>query len=78
MVERTVGGDPRARYVRHDTNLGGLADFRAGLDGADGEYFIWLADDDWLAPDYVERCVEALRDADRAVLANGDAVYSGD
>ena len=39
---------------------------------------MWLADDDWLDPDYVERCVEALRHDTRAVLANGDAVYVGD
>jgi glycosyltransferase involved in cell wall biosynthesis len=78
VVERVLGAHPRARYVRHDTNLGALANYRAGLDEARGEYFMWLADDDWLAPDYVEHCVEALRGDHRAVLANGDAVYAGD
>jgi glycosyltransferase involved in cell wall biosynthesis len=78
VVAGTLDGHPRARYLRHDTNLGALANFRVGLDEANGDYFMWLADDDWLAPDYVERCVEALRDDSRAVLANGDAVYTGD
>ena len=78
VVARTLAGHPRARYVRHETNLGALANFRFGLDEADGDYFMWLADDDWLDPDFVERCVEALRGDSRAVLANGDAVYAGD
>ena len=75
VVTRALAGHPRARYVRHDTNLGAVANFQAGLDLATGDYFMWLADDDWLDPDYVARCVEVLRDDPRVVLANGDAVY---
>jgi glycosyltransferase involved in cell wall biosynthesis len=78
VVLQTLDGHPRARYLRHDTNLGAFANFRAGLDAATGDYFMWLADDDWLDPDYVSSCVEALRDDAHAVLANGDSVYSGD
>ena len=76
VVTRAFAGHPRARYVRHDTNLGAVANFHAGLDHATGHYFMWLADDDWLDADYVARCVEMLRDDPRIVLANGDAVYS--
>ena len=68
---------PRARYVRHEANLGPGPNFQAGLDQATGDYFMWLADDDWLDDDYVERCVEALTSDAHAVLANGDAVYYG-
>lgn len=75
MVTRILAGHPRARYVRHDANLGAIANFHAGLDHAIGHYFMWLADDDWLDPDYVARCVEVLRDDPRVVLANGDAIY---
>ena len=62
------------RYVRHDTNRGVIANFRSGLDQATGDYFMWLADDDWLDSDYVARCVDVLDDP-AVVLANGDAIY---
>lgn len=74
-VKRALAGHPRARYVRHDTNLGAIANFKAGLALATGDYFMWLADDDWLDPDYVARCVGVMEDDPRAVLANGDAIY---
>ena len=76
VVTRALGGDPRVRYVRHATNLGAVANFRAGLDLATGEYFMWLADDDWLDPDYVDCCMHTLRHDPTAVLANGDAFYT--
>ncbi len=75
VVTRALAGHPRARYVRHDSNLGAIANFHAGLDHATGDYFMWLADDDWLDPDYVARCVEVLTDDPRVVLANGDAIF---
>jgi glycosyltransferase involved in cell wall biosynthesis len=77
VVTRVLAAHPRTRYVRHDENLGALANFRAGLEHASGKYFMWLADDDWLDDDYVACCVEALTDDDRVVLANGDARYFG-
>jgi glycosyltransferase involved in cell wall biosynthesis len=78
IVTRVLAAHPRARYVRHDANLGALANFQSGLKHASGDYFMWLADDDWLDDDYVARCVEALVSDERVVLANGDATYFGD
>ncbi len=78
VVRSVLADHPCTRYVRHDENLGALANFRAGLEHASGHYFMWLADDDWLDDDYVARCVEALEEDDRVVLVNGDASYFGD
>ena len=61
VVERTVGGAPACALRAPRTNLGALRNFQRRARQADGDYFMWLADDDWLDSDYVERCVEALR-----------------
>ena len=48
------------RYFRHPENRGPTANFDAARRLASGDYFIWLADDDWLGPAYVRRCQEEL------------------
>lgn len=57
--------DDRVRYLRQQTNQGAIANFREVLSQAGGEFFMWLADDDWLEASYVAACVGIL-------LANPD------
>jgi glycosyltransferase involved in cell wall biosynthesis len=52
--------DDRLRYVRQDTNRGMVANFNACLDGAKGEYFLMLSDDDTLHRNAVETLVSPL------------------
>ena len=52
--------DSRVHYYRSDVNRGVYWNFRRGLELAQGEYFMWLAHDDKLAPEFLERCVAAL------------------
>lgn len=65
--------DPRVRYIRQLENQGPLANFRAVLDGARGQYFMWLADDDRIEPNYVSECVAVLDSEPRTVLVAGRA-----
>ena len=65
----------RITYYRNATNLGAVANFRRALDVATGDYFMWLADDDWIDSDYVQRCIASLEADPAAVLVNGDARY---
>jgi glycosyltransferase involved in cell wall biosynthesis len=52
--------DPRVRYVRLDTNVGGPRNFCYVSELARGEYFKWAAHDDVCAPGFLRRCVETL------------------
>jgi glycosyltransferase involved in cell wall biosynthesis len=52
--------DARIRYARSDTNRGAAWNYNRVTDMAKGKYFKWAAHDDWLAPTYIERCVEEL------------------
>ena len=60
--------DPRIRYTRNETNLGGSKNFALVFEYSRGEYFRWAADDDVLEPDFLERCVEVL-DRDPTVVS---------
>ena len=55
--------DPRLRYLRHERNIGGNANFNACLAAARGEFFLLLHDDDRLDPDFVSSCMRAVEDA---------------
>ena len=55
--------DPRVRYVHVDVNRGLVWNHLRVQDLARGRYFMFGPQDDWMAPEYVERCVAAL-DAD--------------
>ena len=71
----TAIGDPRLRFTRHPVNLGHAANYDWVLRQARGEYFMWLADDDWLDPSYVRRCLAALRGDPATILVCGLARY---
>ncbi len=60
--------DDRIRYYRNDRNLGAAPNFNRTVELSTGEYFKWLAHDDVLAPEYLERCVTTLDSAPRAVV----------
>lgn len=61
--------DPRIKYFPSETNLGAAINYNRTFELSEGEFFKWLAHDDLMAPEFLERCVAAL-DADTdAVLA---------
>ena len=76
--ERIAAGDPRVRFVSHSENRGHEFNFQWLLDTAQGEYFMWLSDDDWIDPGYVRRCLEELRADPETVLVCGAGRYHRD
>ena len=58
--------DSRIRYFRHPENLGAAPNFNYTVAEANGEFFQWLAHDDYLAAEWLEHCVTEL-DADPEV-----------
>jgi glycosyltransferase involved in cell wall biosynthesis len=60
MLRELSSRDTRVRYLRQERNLGHALNFQTVLDAAQGEYFMWLTDDDWLDPSYVSRCLAEL------------------
>ncbi len=55
-----VAAYPQVKLTLHPTNLGPAGNFGFLLNAATTEYFMWLAADDWVAPDYVARMLAVL------------------
>ena len=70
-----VAIDARVRYYRNIKNRGAARNFNRVLDVARGEYFKWAAVDDLISLDNIERCVEALEQNPRGVLAYALATH---
>jgi glycosyltransferase involved in cell wall biosynthesis len=60
--------DRRVRYVRQAKNVGASPNFNLCYQLASSEYFKWAAHDDFLEPEYLAACIEALDAAPDAVL----------
>ncbi len=75
LCARIAATDERVRVIRRPSNLGLTANFNSVLAEARGELVMVLADDDWIAPDYVELLVSFLEAHPDHVLVSGSARY---
>lgn len=62
--------DGRIISKRHDSNIGGINNFRAVLADAQHELFMWAAHDDIWPCDFVESAVNCMQSDSTAVLVN--------
>lgn len=70
-----AGREPAVSYIRHPVNCGPTANFNTVLRHARGDYFLFLADDDWLDPSYSSRCLAWLRAHPDYAIAGGHPRY---
>jgi hypothetical protein len=70
--------DPRVRYLRQERNRGPTENFNALFAACDGNYVMMLADDDWIDPGYVAKCLAELRRDGTAALVAGWPRYVRD
>ncbi len=74
ICRRFVANDPRVRYYRNATNIGGANNENLTFTYARGKYFRWAAHDDVLAPTLIERCVELMEARPEVVLCHSRVV----
>jgi len=67
--------DSRIKYIRQEYNLGPTANFKEVLNKSSGEFFKWLADDDWMDSSYISECVKALLKESDLSLVAGKTIY---
>jgi hypothetical protein len=67
--------DSRLRYHRAKDNQGPIWNFSKVLRMATGEYFMWLADDDWIDVGYVAACLSRLSVSPDVSLVGGRSEY---
>ena len=69
-----VAKDPRFQYHRSEVNLGVSRNFKRAVGLSSGDYFMFLAHDDKLAPEFLERCVAVLDTQPEVVLCYPKAI----
>jgi glycosyltransferase involved in cell wall biosynthesis len=69
IAKEYAARDPRIRYSRNDTNIGGANNENLTVELATGTYFRLAAHDDVCAPTLLEKCLAALEANPDAVLA---------
>jgi glycosyltransferase involved in cell wall biosynthesis len=74
ICRRYAERDARIVYHRQPRNHGVTWNFRQVALLARGEYFLWMAHDDFLAPEYVEYCLTSLQNHRESVLCYSKAV----
>jgi glycosyltransferase involved in cell wall biosynthesis len=63
------------RYFRHPVNRGPTPNFSFAREQARGKYFLWHGDDDYLGPNFIAECVDALESDPGLSLASGRGAY---
>ncbi len=69
IVEALAQQDQRIRYIRQAINIGANPNYTFVARQARGEYIKWASSNDWYAPTFIERCLDALRAKPDAVVA---------
>ena len=68
ICQEYASQDPRIRYHRNPTNIGGANNENLTFRMARGEYFRLAAHDDYLAPTLLEKCVSVLEQMPDVIL----------
>lgn len=68
VVSKLKASDPRVHYFRNETNIGLIGNFQRALGSVQSTYFIPLADDDWILPDFIYEAYQIL-ERDEALAA---------
>lgn len=63
------------KYFRQNSNIGGLANIQFVISEARGEYTCLLADDDYFAPQYVEKLILKLMESPSAIAACSNIIF---
>lgn len=74
MARKWQESDPRIRILESPKNLGAAPNFNRLVPEARGEFFKWMACDDLIRPDFLEKCTERMQAASATVLVYSDAV----
>ena len=67
ICEEYLNKDNRIIFVRQDKNMGGGWNFNFLLQKAIGEYFVWVAADTFLLPEFLEKNIAVLESQDKVV-----------
>jgi len=75
VIDDFSAGDARIRSFHHPATTSAVSNFIFVLRQARGDYFMWAADDDYLEPWFIERCLGELQARQSVALVCAEAQY---
>lgn len=75
IVKYYLKKDKRIQYFKQEMNKGAAFNFQFVLGQSTADYFMWLADDDWLDKNFIEYCVDFLQKNPDYSMAGGIVKY---
>lgn len=76
LCREWAAADKRIVYQRQDRDIGILGNFVHTMQAARGEFFRWIGDDDWIAPNYVSCCLEEFATDHRLLIVTTEILYT--
>lgn len=71
IVKNIQTNDNRVYYYVNPKNIGATNNFNKVVQLAKTEYYMWLADDDWMEPNYISVCMqELIKDSQLALVSS--------
>ena len=67
ICKEFLNKDDRINFVRQNKNMGGLWNFHFLVEKAAEEYFVWVAADTFLLPEFIEKNIAVLESQDKVV-----------
>lgn len=67
--------DQRIHYYCNQQNIGAARNYNRVFELSNGTYFKWVAHDDLLAPEYLERCIKILEEIPSLVLCYSRIIF---
>ncbi len=62
--------DQRITYFKQAKNIGSFNNYKFLVEQAKGEYFMWVCDDDFRHPEYIEACMQKFVSLSHPILVN--------
>ena len=75
LVKKYLKQDDRIKYYFQENPLPVIDNFKFVLSEASGEYFMWLADDDWIDRNYIEESIFFLNNNADYNIVCGECIY---
>ena len=76
VAEEYAFRDKRINYYRQNINIGAISNFQFVLEKAEGEYFMWAADDDLFSLNYIESNLNMIQSNDCFIGSFGRIINS--
>lgn len=75
ICEALQASDGRISYYRQQDNIGATKNFEFARSLANGKYFMWLSDDDFIERSYILSCVNKLEYDKDLALVSGRIIF---